>query len=48
MVSDIYDDTRAKNAMIVSNAKAAELFGGKNNLEMAVDYMYEAQMLNYR
>lgn len=41
MFSDIYDDTRAKNAFIVSNKRAEELFGGKSKLQMAVDYMHE-------
>ncbi len=43
MMSDIYDDTRAKNAIIVTNKKAASMFGGKRKLEMAVEYMYEYQ-----
>lgn len=40
MFSDIYDDTRAKNAVIVTNRKAESLLGGKRNLEMAEDFFY--------
>lgn len=41
MMSDIYDDTRAKNCEIVTNAQCVAKFGGMRNLEMAEDYRYE-------
>lgn len=40
MMSDIYDDTRNKNAEIVTNAVCAARFGGKANLDMAEDFRY--------
>ena len=42
MMSDIYDDTRAKNAIIVSNKKAAQLLGGRSNLDLALDCLSQA------
>lgn len=39
--SDIYADTRYKNAEIVTNKIAAKMMGGKRNLELATDYYYE-------
>ena len=44
MFSDIYDDTRAKNAIIVSNKKAASLFGGQSKLDLAEELRFEEMM----
>jgi len=39
--SDIYDDTRAKNAKVLTNKQTESLFGGRSKLERAVEYSFE-------